>query len=97
MVSDNGDELMARTHQEWLEALPSERRNRIDGEAARLLAELDAREAERRIILETAQTVHHAIGSGLYSAITITPAWSGVPVVIRRTRDVLKLRRRHAA
>lgn len=84
---------MPRSHQEWMDSLLPERRSAIDAETARLLADLDQREAERKMVLETARMFHSARKAGVIASLKVKPSWAVGEVVISRTLDVLKLRR----
>lgn len=89
---------MPRSFRDRMSTLPPERRERIQAETSRLLARIDARDPERTIIRETARVVDHALRTGVITEYRMQPAWSPQPITIRRTLDVLKLRRpRHAA
>ena len=84
---------MARTFRDRMNSLPPERCARIEAETARMMARIEAQDAERAIIRETAQMVHHAFRQGFITEYRVQPSWSPVPITIRRTLDVLKLRR----
>mgnify|MGYP001806559425 CR=1 FL=1 len=49
---------MARTFRDRMNSLPPERCARIEAETARMVARIEAQDAERAIIRETAQMVH---------------------------------------
>lgn len=87
---------MPRTHREFMNSLPEERRARIEAEAARLLAELDQQEEERAMIRQAARFVADVRKSGRGTAVKIESR-SGRDVTLTRPLDALKLRRRHHA